>query len=135
MDEEFHKNPQPTIYDVRVPVDDPIQARLAQFLQDPQYVTMLQQVKGLDEQLAVIVQAISESKAKHSFYTNLSRDPANFVMAWLSSQKRDLEVIIGEAPRGGGEDATGDEWRRGGSSSVWTTRNAREAAQFMTTRR
>lgn len=135
VDEEFQKSPQPTIYDVRVPVDDPIQARLAHFLQDPQYATMLQQVKGLDEQLAVIVQAISETKAKHAFYKSLGRDPANFVRAWLSSQKRDLEVIVGEAPRGGGEDASGDEWRRGGSNSVWTTRNAREAAQFMTTRR
>lgn len=131
VDEEFHKNPQPTIYDVRVPVNEPIQARLHQFLQDPQYATMLQQVRGLDEQLAVMIQAIADSKAKHAFFKNLSRDPANFVKSWLSSQKRDLEVIVGEAPRGGGEDASGDEWRRGGKNSVWATQNAKESVQFM----
>lgn len=135
LDEEFHKNPQPTIYDVRVPVNEPMQARLTQFLQDPQYATMLQQVKGLDEQLAIMIQAIADSKAKHAFFKSLSQDPANFVRNWLSSQKRDLEVILGEAPRGGGEDASGDEWRRGGKNSVWGTQNARESVQFMFTRR
>lgn len=131
VDEEFQKSPQATIYDVRVPVNEPIQARLNQFLQDPQYATMLQQVKGLDEQLAVMIQAVADSKAKHAFLTSLSRDPTNFVRNWLSSQKRDLEVINGEAPRGGGEDASGDEWRKGGKNSVWATQNARESVQFM----
>lgn len=135
VDEEFHKNPQPTVYDVRVFVPDPLQARLAQFLQDPQYASMLQQAKVLDEQLAVIVQAISDAKAKHAFYKSLHGDPANFVLNWLSSQKRDLEVIMGEAPRGGGEDASGAEWRRGGRDSVWATQNARESVQYLLTRR
>lgn len=135
VDEEFHKDPQPTIYDVRVPVGDPLQARLTQFLHDPQYTTLLQQVKGLDEQLAIMVQAIADSKAKHAFLKSLSVDPANFIRNWLSSQKRDLEVIMGEAPRGGGEDASGDEWRKGGKGSVWATQNARESVQYMLTRR
>lgn len=135
VDEEFHKDPQPTIYDVRVAVGDTLQARLTQFFQDPQYVNMLNQVRGLDDQLAVMIQAIADSKAKHSFFESLSKDPANFVRNWLSSQKRDLEVIMGEASRGGGEDAAGDEWRKGGKSSVWATQNARESVQFMFTRR
>lgn len=135
VDEEFHKNPTASVYDVRVPVPDPLQARLAAFLQNPQYATMLQQSKTLDDQLAVIVQAIAELKAKHDFYKNFSVDPVNFLLSWLSSQKRDLEVIQGEAPRGGGEDATGDEWRRGGKESVWASDNARESVQFMFTRR
>ncbi|KAI3393549.1 hypothetical protein diail_4140 [Diaporthe ilicicola] len=135
VDEEFHKNPEPTVYDVRVAVDDPHHARLEQFLRDPQYANMLNQVRVLDEQLAIIIQAIADSKAKHSFFKSLSQDPANFVRDWLSSQKRDLEVIMGEATRGGGEDATGDEWRKGGKDSVWTTQNARESVQFMFTRR
>lgn len=136
VDQEFHKeNPQPTVYDILVPLGDPVQARLAQFLQDPQYLSMLTQARGLDDQLAIMIQAIADSKAKHSFFKSLSRDPANFVKAWLSSQKRDLEVIMGEAPRGGGEDASGDEWRRGGKDSVWATQNARESVQYMFTRR
>ncbi|KAL2195668.1 hypothetical protein P885DRAFT_70292 [Corynascus similis CBS 632.67] len=131
VDEEFHKNPQPTIYDVRVAVDDPLRARLLPFIQNPQYAAMLKEVAGLDDQLATLIQAVAHSKAKLDFLTSMSRDPVGFVRGWLSSQKRDLEVIMGEATRGGGEDATGDEWRRGGRDSVWATPNARESVNVL----
>lgn len=85
----------------------------------------------MDEQLATLISAVASSKAKHSFFTSMSQDPANFVRNWMSSQKRDLEIIMGEATRGGGEDATGDDWRRGGRDSVWTTSNARESVSVM----
>ncbi|EAQ86993.1 hypothetical protein CHGG_08246 [Chaetomium globosum CBS 148.51] len=65
------------------------------------------------------------------FLASMARDPVGFVKGWLSSQKRDLEVIMGEATRGGGEDATGDEWRRGGRDSVWATTNARESVNVL----
>lgn len=131
VDEEFHKNPYPTIYDVRVAVDDPLRARLMQFIHNPQYVSMLKEIAGLDDKLSLIIQAIADSKSKHSFFESISKDPATFIRNWLSSQKRDLEVIMGEANRGGGEDATGDEWRKGGRDSVWATTNARESVSVM----
>jgi SWI/SNF-related matrix-associated actin-dependent regulator of chromatin subfamily D len=95
---------------------------------------MLKEVASLDEQLAIIVQAVHVSKAKHEFLKSLSEDPATFVRNWLSSQKRDLEVILGEAMRGGGEDANGDEWRKGGKDSVWATINARESVNALLSR-
>jgi hypothetical protein len=49
----------------------------------------------------------------------------------LSSQKRDLEVIAGEATRGGGEDASGDEWRRGGKDGIWGSENVRESVNLL----
>jgi hypothetical protein len=131
VDEEFHKDPQPTIYDVQVLVDDPLRAKLHPLLNNPQYATMLKEVTSLDEQLARIVQATAVSKAKHSFFTSLSQDPANFVRNWLSSQKRDLDVIMGESLRGGADNISGDEWRRGGSSGVWGTQNARESVNVL----
>jgi SWI/SNF-related matrix-associated actin-dependent regulator of chromatin subfamily D len=131
VDEEFHKNPQPTVYDVRVAVEEPMRAKLRTWLHNPAHAAMLKEIAQYDEQLGVLVQAIGASKAKHAFFTALSHDPANFVKSWLSSQTRDLAVIMGEAPRGGGEDATGDEWRRGGSESIWTTQNARESVNVL----
>ncbi len=132
VDEAFHKaDPQPTIYDVRVAVDDPLRGKLLPFIQNPQYATMLRDVASLDEQLATLVQAVAHSKAKHTFLQSMSGDPVGFVRGWLSSQKRDLEVIMGEATRGGGEDASGDEWRRGGRDSVWATANARESVNVL----
>lgn len=61
----------------------------------------------------------------------LSKNPTEFIARWLSSQKRDLEVIAGEAARGGGEDASGDEWRRGGKNSIWGSENVKESVNLM----
>ncbi|KAM0451690.1 hypothetical protein ACHAPV_009839 [Trichoderma viride] len=133
VDEEFHRNPQPTVYDVQVLVEDPAKSNLRPILNNPQYATTLKQVTALDEQLARLVQAISMSKAKHSFFTSLSEDPANFVKSWLSSQKRDLEIIMGEAASDT-ENVAGDEWRRGGNNSVWNSQNARESVNVLLSR-
>ncbi|KAI1127984.1 hypothetical protein F5Y10DRAFT_265554 [Nemania abortiva] len=134
LDEQFHKDPQPTVYDVRVAVDDPLREKMSAFLNNSGYAGMLKEVASLDEQLAIIIQAVHVSKAKHDFLQSLSEDPATFVRNWLSSQKRDLEVILGEAMRGGGENATGDEWRKGGQDSIWGTVNARESVNALLSR-
>ncbi|KAK3314798.1 hypothetical protein B0H66DRAFT_563675 [Apodospora peruviana] len=132
VDEEFHKSdPVATVYDIRVAVDDPLRGKLTPMLSQTQYVALLKDVAMYDEQLATLVQAIAQSKAKHTFLTSMANDPVHFVRNWLSSQKRDLEVIMGEATRGGGEDATGDEWRMGGRESIWNTSNARESVNVL----
>ncbi|TLD11969.1 uncharacterized protein PgNI_03695 [Pyricularia grisea] len=138
MDEEFHKNPTPTIYDVQVMVDDPLRARMFPFIpastqqnnpQTSEYASMLKEVARLDEQLAVLVGAVGESKLRHHFFTQMSEDPTNFIKSWLSSQQRDLDIIWGESVRGG--DISGDEWRRGGVDGIWNTEGARESVQVM----
>ncbi|KAH7040397.1 uncharacterized protein B0I36DRAFT_9817 [Microdochium trichocladiopsis] len=131
LDEEFHKNPQPTVYDVRVAVDDALRDKMVSFLNNAGYASMLKDAASLDDQLATIVQAIHVSKSKHAFLTALSEDPATFVRNWLSSQKRDLEIIMGESMRGGSDNFNGDEWRKGGRDSVWNTVNARESISVM----
>ena len=103
---------------------------MSAFLNNSGFAGMLKEVSGLDEHLGTIVQAIHKSKAKHAFLKSLSEDPATFVQNWLSSQKRDLDVIMGEAIRAG-DNATGDEWRKGGKDSVWNTINARESVNVM----
>ncbi|KAG6032955.1 hypothetical protein E4U41_007045 [Claviceps citrina] len=133
VDEDFHKNPQATVYDVQVLVDDPLHTPIPPLVNNAEYAAMLKDITLLDEQLARLIQATAISKAKHSFFASLSKDPANFVKNWLSSQKRDLEVILGET--GTGEDIlTADEWRRGGTDSVWTTQNARESINVLLSR-
>lgn len=135
VDEAFHKDPQPTIYDMRVAVDDPLRAKMAPFIYSTTWAQMLKKIADLDKDLGVMMQAVAMHKAKHTFLTSMCDDPVGFVRAWLSSQKRDLEVIMGEATRGGGagaaETVTGDEWRRGGRDSVWNTPNARESVNVL----
>ncbi|OAA46252.1 SWIB/MDM2 domain protein [Metarhizium rileyi] len=134
VDKDFHKDPQATVYDVQVLVDDPLRSTLQPLINNSQYASMLKDVTVLDEQLARLIQAIAVSKAKHSFFLSLSEDPATFVKSWLSSQRRDLEVILGDAAKGGGDDLAADEWRRGGASSVWATQNARESVNVLLSR-
>jgi SWI/SNF-related matrix-associated actin-dependent regulator of chromatin subfamily D len=131
VDRDFHESPQPTIYDIRVLVDDPLRAALTSYLSDPSYPQSLLEITSLNDRLALLVQKISNSKSKHTFFDSLSKNPTNFIGKWLSSQKRDLEVISGEATRGGGEDASGDEWRRGGKDGIWGSENVRESVNLI----
>jgi len=134
VDQEFHEMPEPTIYDVQVTVENPLRTMMVSFLSDPGYVAMLREVSVLDDQLAKLIQAISMSKAKHSFFESLGQDPVHFFNHWLSSQQRDLEVINGEAPRGGGERADSGEWRKSASDGVWSTLNARQSVNLLLSR-
>jgi SWI/SNF-related matrix-associated actin-dependent regulator of chromatin subfamily D len=131
VDKEFHEDPQPTIYDIRVQVDDPLRAALTSYLTNPTYAHNLREIATLNDHLALLVQKVTNSKSKHTFFDSLSKNPTEFIAKWLSSQKRDLEVIAGEATRGGGEDASGDEWRRGGKNSIWGSENVRESVNLI----
>lgn len=131
VDEEFHEDPSPTIYDIRVAVEDPLRTKMLALTQNPHYASGLRQIALLDDQLALIIQALTHSRARHAFFTALSKDPATFLRRWINSQRRDLETIMGEATRGGGEDGSGPEFRRGGQDSAWDTIVAREAVRYM----
>jgi SWI/SNF-related matrix-associated actin-dependent regulator of chromatin subfamily D len=131
VDQAFHNSPQPTIYDIRVQIDDPLRAALNSYLTNPSYAQSLLEINQLNDHLALLVQKISNSKSKHTFFDALSKQPTDFIAKWLSSQKRDLEVISGEATRGGGEDASGDEWRRGGKDGIWGSENVRESVNLI----
>ncbi|KAK2750935.1 SWI/SNF complex component snf12 [Myotisia sp. PD_48] len=130
VDRDFNTNdPSPTIYDVRVAVEDPLRAKLLAITTSPEFPNMLRQVASLDDQVVLVIQALHHSKAKHSFYTAMSKDPANFIKRWVNSQRRDLETVIGETPNEGREG--GMEFRRGGPDSAWDTDVARESVRYM----
>lgn len=64
----------------------------------------------------------------------MSKDPVGFVKRWMGSQRRDLEVILGEGGRFQGDWGTGEkglrgEWRRGGG--IWGGRDVSEAVGVM----
>ncbi|KAJ5130748.1 uncharacterized protein N7515_006787 [Penicillium bovifimosum] len=131
VDEEFHADAKPTVYDIQVAVEDPLRTKMMALTQNPAYTASLRQISSLDEQVALIVQALTHSRARHSFYTALSKDPANFVRRWINSQRRDLETILGEATRGGGEDGSGPEFQYGGLDGPWDSDVAKEAVRYM----
>lgn len=134
-DQAFHNDPQPTIYDVHVTLSDPLSAQLSSFNQNPSLPATLREIVGLNDQLSLFIQRIGESKAKHTFLTQLGKEPDLFMQRWMSSQKRDLEVIMGEATRGGGEDATSEEFRRGGKEGVWGSSHVKESVNLILAQR
>ena len=70
VDQEFQAddNPQPTVYDVRITTEDPLRAKLKSITSNPETAQSLRQISSLDDQLAVVMQAIQHHKAKHTFY-------------------------------------------------------------------
>lgn len=128
VDQGFHDQPggpTPTIYDVSVPLDDPLLTQMRHTIAAAQHKDTLQQITALDAELALTVQAMKEAQAKHTFHTNMSQDPVTFVQRWLSSQKRDLDVIKG-AGAWGEEDWQDAEWRRGGLRGPWGSAEVQE---------
>ncbi|KAL2352703.1 SWI-SNF complex subunit [Cryomyces antarcticus] len=133
VDKDYITNPTKTVYDVLVPVPSPLRHQLQSLgrvggAAGDSYLSTLTAISSLDDALALTIQKINQTNAKRKFFESLAREPAGFVKRWISSQKRDLEVIAGEAGRAGGEDGSiGEEFRRGGRESVWGGEIARES--------
>ncbi|KAE9975147.1 hypothetical protein EG328_003431 [Venturia inaequalis] len=128
-----------TIYDVSLLEDDPMRKVVADTLiHSNSTIETLTTLSKLDENIAVVVQAITQSKAKHAFYEAMAKDPVAFLKRWISSQKRDLEVIMGESSRGlasQDDGGLGDEWRRGGEGGVWNDAVAKESVSLFLARK
>ena len=103
-------------------------------MENPDYPETLHNIARLDDELAHIIQAINNSKARHSFFSSMSRDPTTFIKRWVSSQKRDMEIILGDSRIGSGAEWMGEEFRRGGRDGVWGSDNVRESVGLMVTK-
>ena len=121
------KPSRPTVYDIRVPLLNPLVHQLTRFQTSKSHLGDLQTIVRTDEDLALLVQKTHQTNAKRKFYENLAKDPQAFIKRWISSQRRDLDVILAEATRGGNEDGSNEEFRRGGNEGVWGTDLARES--------
>lgn len=137
FDEAWHNTPETspgsksTVYEVRVEGEDLLKKRYKRFLTNPEHAKTFKLIKEKDEEICLLIQALKMSKSRWDFFSGIAKDPAGYLLKWLSSQQRDLEVMMGDAQRGGGEEAQGEEWRRGGDDSVWKTEAVRQAAQML----
>ena len=94
-------------------------------------IPVLQNLSKRDDHLAEIIQAIGSSKRKHSFFSQMSLDPVSFTKRWMASQKRDLDIIMGEDGRFEDSSNLAGEWARGGRDGVWGRNEVREAVGVM----
>ncbi|KAK5190236.1 SWI/SNF and RSC complex subunit Ssr3 [Exophiala xenobiotica] len=123
VDEEFHKDPKPTIYDVQVMVEDPLRALMLKMTNSPENQARNREIARINDEIAVLMQAIRHSKARHQFFTAFAKDPIEMTKKWIASQKKDLSVILGEPERG---DVAGMEFM----DEVWQTDLIREAVRY-----
>ncbi|KAK3116678.1 SWI/SNF and RSC complex subunit Ssr3 [Teratosphaeriaceae sp. CCFEE 6253] len=127
VDKAYINDPVPTIYDIPLLLTNSTNKALTRFHTSKAHSSTLSTILRTDDDLALLVQKITNTNGKRKFYDSLARDPASFVKKWVGSQQRDLEVVLAEASRGGGEDAQGEEWRKGGKESVWGSTMAQES--------
>ncbi|KIW52864.1 hypothetical protein PV05_08477 [Exophiala xenobiotica] len=123
VDEEFHKNPQKTIYDVQVMVEDPLRALMLKMTNSPENQARNREIAKINDEIAVLMQAIRHSKARWQFFTAFAKDPIEMTKKWIASQKKDLSIILGEPERG---DVAGMEFM----DEVWQTDLIREAVRY-----
>ncbi|KAI9791203.1 MAG: SWI/SNF complex component snf12 [Peltula sp. TS41687] len=81
---------------------DPLRSRMMKLLHTthqahPDAAQLARILHATDDQLATLVQAMNQSKAKHAFFVEMGKDPVGFLQRWLGSQRRDLSVILGES--------------------------------------
>ena len=134
VDQELHDNPKPTVYDIMVAGPDPVHEHMQAILQDPSFAEDLKKIKEKDDEINALFQAMMTSKSRHSFYSSMAKDPVTFLRRWVSSQKRDMEIILGDSRTGNGNEWISDEFRRGGENSIWSSENAKEAVDIMLAR-
>ena len=96
----------------------------------------LSTLKQHDKHTALLIQSINQSKLKHGFMTGMAKDPVGFTKRWMSSQRRDLEMVLGEGgqleadwgPDGVPRGAVRGEWVNG---RKWKGREVEEAIAVM----
>ena len=123
VDAEFHASPSPTIYDVLVSAPhDPPAAAFQPSRED------LKAIANLDGAIPEIIQALQRSKAKHAFLMSMARDPTNFMKKWINSQRRDMEIMLGD------EQQQSETWKKGGSQGIWGSEQVRESVGLLVQR-
>lgn len=127
VDEAFHSNPEPTVYDIQVTIEDPLRPLIFKMTQNPEHQAALRQINRIDDELAVLVQAILHHKSRHAFFKSMSEDPKKFMDRWMTSQKKDLSVLLAEVEKG---DVAGMEFAKGGDDGVWNAEVVREAVRY-----
>ncbi|KAF2721999.1 hypothetical protein K431DRAFT_284440 [Polychaeton citri CBS 116435] len=120
---------RPTIHDLpHIFLPNPLQRQTYAFHTSKSHISTLRAITAVDDDLALLVQGIHRTNAKLKFYENLSKDPKGFLLRWVGSQRRDLEVILAEdRVKGLDGEAMMEEFRRGGVDGVWGSDVARES--------
>jgi len=68
----------------------------------------LREIATLNDHLALLVQKIGNSKAKHTFFDALSKNPTEFIARWLRQQEAVVKMLVVMSGGGVGRIAFGE---------------------------
>ncbi|ODQ65243.1 hypothetical protein NADFUDRAFT_83280 [Nadsonia fulvescens var. elongata DSM 6958] len=83
-----------TAFDIVVEIDDPVQEQMAEMLSN--WHNDQPEIIAIDDQIALTIQSLNNSRLRREFFYQLSSNPAEFCKKWIASQARDLKVISGD---------------------------------------
>lgn len=82
------------VYDIEVERDDPFRQEVSSLLEN--WNDNQSDIQTLDDQIALTIQAMNNSRLKHKFLESLSNNPAETISQWLDSQASDLRIIMSD---------------------------------------
>jgi len=92
VDKEYHIGQY--AFDVEVEVDDPSTKLMRDFITDNP--PLMKELALYNEKISALLLSLTNLKTKRDFFLSYSLDPCGFIKKWISSQNRDLEVILGD---------------------------------------
>ncbi|GAA5804108.1 hypothetical protein HPULCUR_009594 [Helicostylum pulchrum] len=89
VDKQFNHSTK--AYDMDVELDSVVRQKMMNGVASSQ---TQKDIMALDDKIVQCVQSINNSKIKRNFLIQFSRNPIEFINKWITSQARDLELLI-----------------------------------------
>lgn len=130
VDKEFQATRPPpseyyTIFDIDILTPNLLPAKMARL--ERHCLPAFEWMKSVDREIARNIQALHHSQARWNFFKAFVDDPVGFTNRWTASQKRDLEMVLGEQGRARAV-------AEGLSTEVWDNDVVKEAVRFFMNR-
>ncbi|ORY77656.1 hypothetical protein BCR35DRAFT_305438 [Leucosporidium creatinivorum] len=124
-------------FDLELTVEDPARAemeRVSHILNTPS--EKMKEIMALDEKIALDALSARTSYLKRTFLTSFASSPTTFLQKWVSSQSRDLDLILGGDRASQSSIGGGSTWREEvRHADVWEGEWVREGASVLSMRR
>lgn len=82
------------VYDIEIELDHPKKLEMTQMLE--KWNDQVPEIQALDDQIALTIQAMNETRLKHQFMKSMAEEPVQTVQHWLDSQASDLKLITSD---------------------------------------
>jgi SWI/SNF-related matrix-associated actin-dependent regulator of chromatin subfamily D len=83
-------------YDIQVDLPIPLHKEMSAFSARNSGESQ-KEIEACDEMISSNLKKIQEHRRRHAFFLSFSQSPTEFINAMISSQSKDLKLVVGEA--------------------------------------